>query len=99
MSARLLTARQVAEQLGVSTETVLRWVRSGKLAAFRLPGGALRFQPDTLDDWLSARSTGESSVISPATPKTRPQNPTDIGQKCYSRGVADVLPARRESVT
>lgn len=39
----LLTARQVADRLGVSTETVLRWTRRGDLPGFRLPGGALRF--------------------------------------------------------
>ena len=34
MTERLLTARVVAEQLDVSTETVLRWIRRGQL-----PGG------------------------------------------------------------
>ena len=42
--SRLLTAREVAEQLGVSTETVLRWTRRGELPAIRLPGGAIRFR-------------------------------------------------------
>jgi excisionase family DNA binding protein len=51
--SRLLTAREVADVLGVSTETVLRWTRAGKLPAIRLPGGALRFREDDLDAWLS----------------------------------------------
>ena len=42
MSGPLLTARQVAELIGVSSETVLRWTRRGDLPAIRLPGGALR---------------------------------------------------------
>lgn len=57
MTGRLLTARQVAGQLGVSPATVLRWVRQGDLAAIRLPSGALRFPETALDDWLAARAT------------------------------------------
>ena len=44
----LLTAREVAELLDVSTETVLRWTRAGKLPAIRLPGGAIRFREDEI---------------------------------------------------
>jgi excisionase family DNA binding protein len=43
MSGPLLTARQVAELIGVSSETVLRWTRRGDLPAIRLRGGALRY--------------------------------------------------------
>jgi excisionase family DNA binding protein len=53
----LLTARQVADRLGVSAETVLRWTRRGDLPGFRLPGGALRFREDDLDQWLALRAT------------------------------------------
>jgi excisionase family DNA binding protein len=53
----LLTARQVADRLGVSAETVLRWTRRGELPGFRLPGGALRFREDDLDQWLALRAT------------------------------------------
>lgn len=35
---RLLTVKQVAEQFGVRTETVLRWIKSGRLHAV-MPGG------------------------------------------------------------
>jgi excisionase family DNA binding protein len=57
-SGRLLTAREVAGQLGVSAETVLRWTRRGELPAFRLPGGAIRFREAELDAWLEAHATG-----------------------------------------
>jgi excisionase family DNA binding protein len=57
MADRLLTAREVAELLGVSVETVLRWARRGELPAIRLPGGALRFRVDELDAWLAGRAT------------------------------------------
>ena len=54
---RLLTARKVAELLDVSVETVLRWTRAGKLPAIKLPSGQIRFDGDTLDDWLAERVT------------------------------------------
>jgi len=63
MTPRLLTARQVAGQLGFSPETVLRWTRCGELPAIKLPGGAIRYREDVLDEWLSSRS-----ATSPATP-------------------------------
>jgi excisionase family DNA binding protein len=49
----------VSESLiGVSTETVLRYVRRGDLPAVRLPGGAIRLRSDDLDAWLSGRAVG-----------------------------------------
>jgi excisionase family DNA binding protein len=54
----LLNARQVADMLGHrSPETVLRWVRRGELPAYRLPGGAIRFREDELEEWLADRAT------------------------------------------
>ena len=47
MTDRLLTAREVAERLGVTAETVLRWTRRGELPAIRLPGGAIRYREPT----------------------------------------------------
>lgn len=49
----LLTARQVAELLGLSVESVLRWHRAGRLPGFRLANGVLRFDPDEIDAWLN----------------------------------------------
>jgi excisionase family DNA binding protein len=54
---KLLTAREVGEQLGVSTCTILRWTRAGKLPGFRMPGGALRYREADLADWLAERAT------------------------------------------
>jgi excisionase family DNA binding protein len=56
MSGQLLTAREVADELGVSTETVLRWVRRGELPAFRL-GRAVRFREHEIQAWLEDRAT------------------------------------------
>jgi excisionase family DNA binding protein len=58
---RLLTVREVADLLSVSTETVLRWVRQGKLPAIRLPGGAIRIWESALERWLADRQVARQS--------------------------------------
>lgn len=45
---RLLTAREVAEVIGVNSETILRWTRCLVIPGFRLPGGALRYRESEL---------------------------------------------------
>jgi excisionase family DNA binding protein len=62
VSGRLLTAREVADRLGVTAETVLRWTRRGELPAFRLPGGAIRFREADLDDWLEEHATADTAT-------------------------------------
>lgn len=47
MNERLITARELAEHLGVSAATVLDWTEAGRLPAFRIggtAGGRLRFR-------------------------------------------------------
>jgi excisionase family DNA binding protein len=71
LTERLLTARVVAQRLGLCTETVLAWVRDGKLPAFRLPGGAIRIDQEELELWLRERATsrrGASPAKSDAAP-------------------------------
>jgi excisionase family DNA binding protein len=60
LSYRLFTARQLAELLGVSPETVLRYTRAGELRGIRLPGtarGRLRYRPEDVEAWLEAHDT------------------------------------------
>jgi excisionase family DNA binding protein len=64
MADRLLTAREVADELGVSTQTILRWVRAGELPAFKLPGGAIRFREAELERWLAERATLRRGSVS-----------------------------------
>jgi excisionase family DNA binding protein len=61
VSAPLLTARTVADTLGVTPATVLRWTRRGDLPAVRLPSGQVRYRQDDLDLWLADRATGRQS--------------------------------------
>ncbi len=73
MADRLLTARAMAERFGVSAETVLRWVRRGELPAIKLPGGAVRFQEDLLDEWLAKRATPRRGVLTTTPDAARPR--------------------------
>lgn len=42
MSKGFLTTSEVAEKLDISTATVRRWIRSGKLSAAAYPSGQFR---------------------------------------------------------
>jgi excisionase family DNA binding protein len=59
VTQRLLTAREVADRLGLSPETVLRRWRAGELPGYRLRSNVLRFSEDDLDAWLEAQRCGE----------------------------------------
>lgn len=61
---RLLTARDVAEQLSVSSETVLHWTRCGELRGVRLPSRALRYRDADLESWLEERATPRRGSVS-----------------------------------
>jgi excisionase family DNA binding protein len=67
---RLLTAREVGERLGLTTETVLVWVRRGELPALRL-GRAIRFRETDLDAWLEQRATPRRGVLATTTDAAR----------------------------
>jgi excisionase family DNA binding protein len=67
VTSRLLTAREVAEVLGVCAETVLRWIRAGELPAVRLPGGATRIVGTQLEAWLLSRATPALGVLATTT--------------------------------
>ena len=54
----LLTAREVADTLGVTAETVLRWTRPGELPAIGCPGGAIRYREADIDAWIEEHETG-----------------------------------------
>lgn len=42
MSDEWLTTRRAAELMGVSRDTIARWIRLGQLPAMRLPSGQYR---------------------------------------------------------
>jgi excisionase family DNA binding protein len=92
MTGRLLTARAVADELGLHPETVLLWVRQGKLPAFKLPSGAIRVRDTDLDAWLAERAT-PARPVSPNTADAArtlrlssvPSPNTDSEDQCQDR--------------
>jgi predicted DNA-binding transcriptional regulator AlpA len=57
VSETLLTARETAAKLSVSTGALLRWTRAGLVpGAVKLPSGAVRYRPELLDAWLDERA-------------------------------------------
>jgi excisionase family DNA binding protein len=57
MSERLVTARELGEQLGFSAGTIVDWAEAGKIPSFKI-GGRLRFRPSEVEPWLEERRVG-----------------------------------------
>ncbi|MHB8691905.1 MAG: helix-turn-helix domain-containing protein [Solirubrobacteraceae bacterium] len=93
----LLTAREVASALGVSCETVLRWTRAGKLPGFRMPGGALRYQPNVLRAWLAERATDHVNETR-AADAVAGRKLTGTGKRRRGGGKADAADTTRTGV-
>ena len=73
MSARLLTAREVAGMLGVSTETILRWTRKGEVPAVKLPSGQIRFREAEIEAWLAERATPSRGALTTPADAAQPR--------------------------
>ena len=58
--APLLTTAEVAELLGVSTDTVLRWVQQRKLAVVKINATTVRYRPSDVDEFINERLIGAS---------------------------------------
>ncbi len=99
MTGRLLTAREVSERLGVCVETVLVWVRSGRLRAIKLPSGQIRVSEAQLEAHLEEWATDATSSKVTRPLKSGPESPVAIGQKCYKAAILDSTPVHPESVT
>jgi putative resolvase len=65
----LLPLPEAAERLGVSIYTVRRWIKDGKLRAFR-PGKEYRVQEADLEEFLAARE------VRPKAPRRSPSEPS-----------------------
>lgn len=51
----LLTARDLADRLAVSSNTILDWWQQGRLPGFKLHSGAVRFRESEIVAWLEAQ--------------------------------------------
>ena len=49
VAPEVLAPGAAAAQLGISIETLRRWEKAGKIAAFRTPGGQRRFDRAEID--------------------------------------------------
>ena len=78
-SSRLLTTREVADRLGLSPETVLRWARRADFegVVVYLSCRAIRFLEDKLEEWIEQRATLRRGVL-PATPSAAHGNATEL---------------------
>lgn len=47
------TPKDIARERGVSSDTVCRWIKTGKLRAYKLPSGRYRIPADELDKLVS----------------------------------------------
>jgi excisionase family DNA binding protein len=56
----LVTARALADYLGVSADTVLDWAEASKIPHFKLNGRAVRFRPSEVEAWLEGCRRGPS---------------------------------------
>jgi excisionase family DNA binding protein len=74
---RLLTTREVAEALGVSSATVLRRWRAGEIPGFRIASNCLRFDGAEIDGWLQERRGSAHSPVAAqlASTDARPRTP------------------------
>lgn len=60
-AAPLLKAADVARLFDVKPKTVNRWVRDGRLIAFKTPGGGLRFRQSEVDRFMAGADTEVAS--------------------------------------
>jgi len=60
VTKKYLTTTQAASLLSVSPDTVLKWVRAGKIASYRTPGGHCRIPSEAIDTLIPSqhRETG-----------------------------------------
>ena len=79
MTEKLLTPADVAELCQLSTKTVLRAIRAGRLRASRLgEHAAFRVRPEDVDAWI------EASILEPVRKEPPPLHvvprPSDVGR-------------------
>ncbi len=67
MDTDLLTAEAVAEQMGVSVYTVWRWIRAGRLRAFK-PGREYRVRRADLEEFMRAREVRPKAPLARLSP-------------------------------
>jgi excisionase family DNA binding protein len=80
---RWRSVQEIAEYLGVSTDSVYRWVEQRRLPVHRV-GRLLRFKCSEVDEWVHGQDAGNGDQ-DPGKPhagrqKTQPQNRTSASR-------------------
>ncbi len=55
-----LSVEEIAEHLGISKETVYRWLDKGSIPAHRI-GKLWKFRPSEVDSWVLSGNANESN--------------------------------------
>jgi excisionase family DNA binding protein len=69
MAKDLYSTFQAAKILGVTPDTVLKWIKRGKIAASRTLGGHYRIPKEKIDELLSEREIHSSTTGTPSSCK------------------------------
>lgn len=64
---RWLSVEEIAEHLGVSKETIYRWLKKGKVPAHRI-GKLWKFKPTEVDQWVMSGGARDEHNGSDASP-------------------------------
>ena len=59
-SPEVMNIRQASEYLGVSPDTLYKYLSENKIPAFKL-GNRWKFKKTLLDRWMESKSSGEKS--------------------------------------
>ncbi len=68
-SREVMNIRQASQYLGISPDTLYKYVAEEKIPAFKL-GNRWRFKKTTLDRWMERQSTGKSRTGSGSRSRT-----------------------------
>lgn len=69
-SREVMNIRQAAQYLGVSADTLYKYVSEGRIPAFRL-GNRWRFMKALLDGWMQQQSTASNGNDNKKKPRAR----------------------------
>lgn len=95
-SRDILTPRQTAEYLQLSSKTIYRMIKNGELIAARV-GGQYRIQKSYVDLFLASKSTGEGTIGELFEQVARVALRHDYGPEEIERDIAQAIEEVRRS--
>jgi excisionase family DNA binding protein len=90
-SRRSYSTLQLAEALGVSVQTVQRWVDAGHIKAWKTVGGHRKIDAESADQWIRRLQAGNAPVDEPAPAEATPSAGWRVLLVDDDRGFLDVL--------